>query len=110
MAENGFVSRAYAVSYPWVQTNIQPFMRALDWSRLGLMASAATAVAPLLVACVASAERLDQLGPNGGVFLSGQLELRQALDLPGFRGLNASSLARSLWRDTESLLAALPEK
>ena len=109
MAENGFVSRAYAVSYPWVQTNIQPFMRALDWSRLGLMASAATAVAPLLVACVASAERLDQLGPNGGVFLSGQLELRQALDLPGFRGLNASSLARSLWRDTESLLAALPE-
>ena len=66
--------------------------------------------APLLVACVASAERLDQLGPNGGVFLSGQLELRQALDLPGFRGLNASSLARSLWRDTESLLAALPEK
>ena len=76
---------------------------------VGLMASAATAVAPLLVACVGSAERLDQLGPNGGVFLSGQLELRQALDLPGFRGLNASSLARSLWRDTESLLAALPE-
>ena len=99
--------RAYTVSYPWVQTNIQPFMRAVGWSQLGTMASADAAVAPLLFAVAASPAALDARGPNGGIFVPGIFRLLDPLFAPGFAGANASALADELWADTSALLARL---
>tara|TARA_B110001452_G_scaffold244040_1_gene227834 strand:- start:1946 stop:3124 length:1179 start_codon:yes stop_codon:yes gene_type:complete len=99
--------RAYTVSYPWVQTNIQPFMQAVDWSKLGTMASADAAVAPLLFAVAASPAALDARGPNGGIFIPGIFRLLDPLFAPGFVGANTSALADELWADTSALLARL---
>lgn len=100
--------RAYSVSFPWVQTAIVGWMRmGLDWSRLGVIPKAETAVAPLLFAALASDAAIDAKGHNGGSFVSGSQALRPALAQPWFWGQNTTELSERLWEESDQLRAEL---
>ena len=100
--------RAYSVSFPWVQTAIVGWMRmGLDWSRLGVIPKAETAVAPLLFAALAADAAIDAKGHNGGSFVSGSQALRPALAQPWIWGQNTTELSERLWEESDKLRAEL---